>query len=89
MAYKMKAVGPGISRGGVHDFSVNHPFGHDTQWKQLRRDTQCREDVYVGESPPDDYPSKQSLPRLSKTHLPMSITLRTCLIVDRFSTVLA
>lgn len=61
-AYEAKAVSLGVLRCEVHDVSVNHPFTDDAQWEQLRGDTQHRQDIWVGETPPDHNFLEQTLP---------------------------
>ena len=65
-AYEAKAVSLGVLRCEVHDVSVNHPFTDDAQWEQLRGDTQHRQDIWVGETPPDHNFLEQTLPRVVK-----------------------
>jgi len=66
-AHQTKAVGLGVLLCEVRDVSVNRPPSDDTQREQLLGDTQYRQDVRAGETPPDDDFLEQTLPRVVKS----------------------
>ena len=63
----MKAIDFGMFGCEIHDVSVNHTFGDDAEWKELRGDTQHRQDVRVGGTPPEHNFSEQPLPRVVRS----------------------